>query len=71
MKKQLKVEGMMCQHCVKHVTDALLGVEGVQSVDVNLKKKEALVVCDSDVADDALRLAVTNAGYEVVKIKDV
>ena len=71
VKKQLKVEGMMCQHCVKHVTDALLGVEGVQSVDVNLKKKEALVVCDSDVADDALRLAVTNAGYEVVKIKDV
>ena len=68
MKKLLKVEGMMCQHCVKHVTDALMGVAGVTSVDVNLKKKGALVECSEGVTDEALTAAVKEAGYEVTQI---
>ena len=68
MKKLLKVEGMMCQHCVKHVTDALMGVAGVTSVDVNLKKKGALVECGEGVTDEALTTAVKEAGYEVTQI---
>ena len=68
MKKLLKVEGMMCQHCVKHVTDALMGVAGVTSVDVNLKKKGALVECGEGVTDEALTAAVKEAGYEVTQI---
>ena len=68
MKKLLKVEGMMCQHCVKHVTDALMGVAGVTSVDVNLKKKGALVECSEGVTNEALTAAVKEAGYEVTQI---
>ena len=68
MKKLLKVEGMMCQHCVKHVTDALMGVAGVTSVDVNLKKKGALVECGEGVTNEALAAAVKEAGYEVTQI---
>ena len=68
MKKLLKVEGMMCQHCVKHVTDALMGVAGVTSVDVNLKKKGALVECGEGVTNEALTAAVKEAGYEVTQI---
>ena len=68
MKKTLKIEGMMCQHCVAHVTKALSGVQGVISVDVNLKKKTAVVETESEVGVDALVSAVTEAGYEVKKI---
>ena len=68
MKKLLKVEGMMCQHCVKHVTDALMGVAGVTSVDVNLKKKGALVECSDDVTDEALTAAVKAAGYDAAVV---
>ena len=68
MKKLLKVEGMMCQHCVKHVTDALMGVAGVTGVDVNLKKKGALVECGEGVTNEALTAAVKEAGYEVTQI---
>ena len=64
MKRELKVEGMMCQHCVKHVTDALQAVEGVEKADVDLKKKRAVVTLASPVADDALVAAVKEAGYE-------
>ncbi len=68
MKKTLKIEGMMCQHCVAHVTKALTGIEGVTSVDVNLKKKTAVVETEGDVSEDVLTSAVTEAGYEVKKI---
>jgi Cu+-exporting ATPase len=68
MKKTLKIEGMMCPRCVAHVTKALEGVEGVASVDVNLKKKTAVVELSVDVLDETLTAVITEAGYEVKKI---
>ena len=68
MQKVLKIEGMMCQHCVAHVTKALQGVEGVTSVDVNLKKKTATVELSSAVSDETFVSVITEAGYEVKKI---
>ena len=64
MEKKLKVEGMMCQHCVKHVTEALEGVAGVESVEVSLEAGTATVRCAEGVADEALLAAVKAAGYE-------
>ena len=68
MQKVLKIEGMMCQHCVAHVTKALQGIEGVASVEVNLKKKTATVELSSAVTDEAFVSVITEAGYEVKKI---
>lgn len=64
----MKIEGMMCQHCVAHVTKALQGVDGVVSVDVNLKKKTAVVEVSKEIADDAFVAVITEAGYEIKKI---
>ena len=63
MEKKLKVEGMMCQHCVKHVTEALAAVEGVEKVDVSLEEGTATVRCAEGVTDDALLAAVRGADY--------
>ncbi len=68
MKKTLKIEGMMCQHCVAHVTKALQAVEGVCGVEVNLKKKRATVEFSKEVEEDILVKSVTEAGYEVKEI---
>ncbi len=68
MKKTLKIEGMMCQHCVAHVTKALQGVAGVGEVEVHLKKKTAVVTVLENVDESLLTAAVTEAGYEVKKI---
>ena len=69
MKKTIGIEGMMCMHCVKHVHDALEKVEGVESVDVSLENKNAVISASESVTDDALRNAVTEAGYEVTGIE--
>lgn len=71
MNKVLSVEGMMCNNCRKHVENALAAVAGVESVAVDLEKKEASVKIKSDAAvtDDALIAAVKDAGYEVTAVK--
>ncbi|MCI8401638.1 MAG: heavy metal translocating P-type ATPase [Lachnospiraceae bacterium] len=69
MKKVLKVEGMMCNHCKAAVEKALSAVEGVSSVEVNLEQKTASAVLESEVADDVLSKAVTEAGYEVLGVE--
>ena len=68
MKKELMIEGMMCQNCVKHVTHALEGIPGVTDVQVSLENKKATVNVPESVTDEALKAAVTEAGYEVTGI---
>ncbi|MBR4090679.1 MAG: metal-transporting ATPase [Mogibacterium sp.] len=65
MKKIINVEGMMCPRCQAHVQKALEAVEGVAAVEVDLDSKTATVTLESDVGDDVLAAAVTEAGYEV------
>ncbi|MDE6411019.1 MAG: heavy metal translocating P-type ATPase [Clostridia bacterium] len=69
MKVTLKIEGMMCGHCEKHVKDALEKIEGVVSAEANHKKKCAVVALEKEVASDLLVAAVKEAGYEVKEIK--
>ena len=64
MEKKLNVEGMSCQHCVAHVTQALEAVEGVSRVEVSLEDASAIVEFDGAVSDEALIAVVKNAGYE-------
>ena len=67
MKKTVKIEGMMCQHCVKAATKALEAVEGVTGVTVSLEEKQAVV--EGTASDEALTAAVVDAGYEVTGIE--
>ena len=69
MVKTVNVEGMMCQHCVKHVHDALMKVEGVSNADVSLEGKCAKVECSEGVSNASLESAVKEAGYEVTGIE--
>ena len=62
MKKTVTIEGMMCAHCVAHVEKALTALPGVKAT-VDLTSGTAVV--EGDVTDEAIRAAVTGAGYTV------
>jgi len=68
MTKTLDVEGMTCNHCVMHVTNALKEVAGVSNVKVDLASKKA-VVEGTNLDDNAMKAAVADAGYEGVGIQ--
>ena len=65
MTKVISIEGMMCNHCTGTVQKALEAVEGVKTVTMSLEQKNAAVELASDVSDEVLTKAVTDAGYEV------
>ena len=65
MTKVISIEGMMCNHCTGTVQKALEAVEGVKAVTMSLEQKNATVELASDVSDEVLTRAVTDAGYEV------
>ncbi|WFR67026.1 cation transporter [Curtobacterium flaccumfaciens] len=66
----LLVEGMTCEHCVMSVTEELSELDGVSDVAVQLVpggRSEVTVTSDGPIAADALREAISEAGYEVVR----
>ena len=64
----MKIEGMMCPHCQAAVTKALNGIEGVEAK-VSLEDKAAYINAPEDIDKEALKHAVTEAGYEVVSVE--
>ena len=69
MKKIVHVEGMGCQNCVKHVKEALEGLDGITGADVSLEANSAVITLAKDVADEAIKAAIDEAGYDVSKIE--
>ena len=62
---KLYVEGMMCAHCKARVEQALRSVDGVADATADPASGTAEVTFwDKAVPEDALKAAVTNAGYE-------
>lgn len=60
----LSVPGMTCAACPITIKKALNKVEGVENIEVNLEKKEAVVTFDdAKTTVEALVEATTNAGY--------
>lgn len=62
---KLKVEGMMCGHCEKAVTNALMKEENIESVSVDLENGEVTVV-GTDLNKEKMSNIISEAGYKVV-----
>jgi copper chaperone CopZ len=60
------VTGMTCGHCVQAVTGELSALPGVDAVQIDLGTGAVTVTSAAPLADDAVRAAVDEAGYELV-----
>ncbi|MFT8313796.1 MAG: cation transporter [Clostridium sp.] len=69
MKKKISIEGMSCGHCVKHVEEALKEI-GADAINVSLENKFAEAEVGS-IADEKIKAAIEDAGYDVVGIQAV
>jgi copper chaperone len=68
MGKKVFIEGMSCAHCVKHVTNALNELDGITRVIVDLASKTAII--EGSVPEEAIKAAIEDVGYEVVKVEN-
>lgn len=60
---ELQVEGMTCGGCVRSVTKSVQSVDSNARVDVDLQGKKVHV--DTGASLEAVRSAISDAGYEV------
>ena len=60
------VQGMNCGHCAAAVTRELSALDGVTGVHVDLAAKKVTVGSAHELAEDDVRAAVDEAGYELV-----
>lgn len=66
MTKTYKIQGMNCNHCKASVEKAIAGVQGIDSVEVDLSSGVAKV--SGDVEDDKITEAVRLAGFEIAAV---
>lgn len=69
MTMKIHVEGMMCEHCVKHVKEALEKVDGVKEAKVSLVEKSAIITIMKDVPITSILQAINDAGYKASEYK--
>jgi Cu+-exporting ATPase len=63
--REFAIEGMVCQGCADNVHGAIAKIPGVQSAEVSLAGKKAVVVADpSRVPADKIEAVVAAAGYK-------
>lgn len=58
------ISGMSCSHCVHAVFTSLSGFPGIVRADVSIGR--AVIEHDGTVSNEAIRQAISIAGYEVV-----
>ncbi|MFF2012304.1 heavy-metal-associated domain-containing protein [Streptomyces sp. NPDC058195] len=61
-----QVSGMTCGHCEGAISEEISGIEGVTSVKAVASTGQVTVVSAAPLAEDAVRAAVDEAGYELV-----
>ena len=67
MQTTIKVDGMMCKHCQKHVHDALAKMDGVTAVEVSLETNTATVDATREISVDEFAKVIEDAGYELIR----
>lgn len=61
----ITIEGMMCPHCERHVTEALLALPGIESCKADHKAGQAELTLSAPVPQERIIDTIRQAGYTV------
>ncbi len=65
--KVIYVQGMSCENCRKHVHQALISLDGVESLEVDLASGRVNMSLSKNGPSDAqIKSALENAGYQML-----
>ena len=64
-KIELKVDGMMCEHCIKRVEDACKVDKNVKSVKASLENNNVIIEYQQNINLKKIKNAIKEAGYRV------
>lgn len=64
----VQVDGMMCGMCESHVNDAVRRAFSVKKVTSSHNKGQTVILTETDIGEDALRDAIDQTGYQVLRM---
>jgi len=66
----VKVDGMMCHNCEKHVNEAVKKNFKIKSVTSDHEKKETVILSKEALDHDSLKTIIEEEGYTVLGIEE-
>ena len=63
MENTFAVSGMTCENCDHHVSEALAGLDGVESVTADHRSGDATVISSRPLTEAEISAALEEAGY--------
>ena len=69
IKTKVKVEGMMCPMCEKHVNEAVTGKFDTESVTSSREAGETVIISAQPLDNEAVMTAINEAGYKAVSVE--
>ena len=64
----ISIDGMSCENCMRHVREALEGLEGVTAVEVNLEAGEAKFQAAGSLSKKLIEETLDEEGYDVTAV---
>ncbi len=71
MKKEILIEGMMCNHCVSFIKENLLKESYTKNVEISLENKKVIIELNQEVDDSIIKNLIEKIGYKVIEIKKI
>lgn len=68
IKKVIKIEGMMCNHCKSKVEESLSTLAGVTKAKADLKEKTATIYSSKSINNDDIKKVIGNLDYKIINI---
>lgn len=66
MRKEVTLEGLKCEGCANTVQEKFAAVEGIDSVNIDLVNKKAVIESQSEIDNNTLNSALSETKYSVV-----
>lgn len=68
-KIKIKVEGLKCTHCERHVNEAIKEAFLVKKVTSSHTDKEVVITSKADIDNEKIKEVIEEAGYQVLDIQ--
>ena len=65
----LKIEGMMCGNCEKHVNESVEKSFSVKKVTSSHDDGTTVIIAENDIPRDKLESVIDSAGYKLVSVE--
>lgn len=69
IKTTVGIDGMACEMCEAHVNDAIRKAFSVKKVSSSHKKKETVILSETELSEEEIRNVIAPTGYEVLSIQ--